>query len=541
MLAASRADAVAGLTAAAIVIPNALAYTTIAGLPLEVGLYTAFIPMIAYALLGTSGPMSVSSTTTIAILTASALTLAVEARPGVDLLAATAMLSILVGAILLVARALRLGFVADFISDPVLAGFKAGVGLVLVVDQLPKLLGIQIEKAGFLHNILAIAARIPDASAATVAVAAATFATILLLRRFVPRVPAPLVAVGAGIAACAVLGLEARGVRVVGAIPGGLPALTLPDLSLAEILWPPAVGIALMSFTETIAVGRTFLRDGDRRPDSNRELVAIGAGNVAGGFLGAMPSGGGTSQTAVNFNAGARTQAAELVTAGAALATMLFLAPVLARMPSATLAAVVTFYAGGMIKPADFIAIRRVRTLEFRWAIAAFAGVVLLGTLKGILVAVILSMVSLLLLANNPPLYVLGRKPGTHVFRPRDPAHPEDEAFPGLLILRTEGRMYFANAPVIGAKVRELVGSERPKVVAFDCGAIPGFEYTALRMLVAAEAKLREGGTELWLVALNPEALEMIRRTPLAAALGRERMFFDVQSAVSAYRERAGA
>jgi high affinity sulfate transporter 1 len=533
-----KADLVAGLTAAAIVIPKAMAYATIAGLPVQVGLYTAFIPMVVYALLGTSSVLSVSSTTTIAILGAAALGEVTQANSAASLGAATAMLCMLVGAILVAARVFRLGYLANFISDPVLTGFKAGIGLVIVIDQLPKLLGIHIHKEGFFRDVLSIFAHVPGTSIATLAVAIGTFAVIFVFERFVPRAPAPLVAVAGGIAAAVTLGLKEQGVSLVGAIPGGLPALSLPDLSLALQLWPAAAGIALMSFTESVAAGRAFTRPGEKRPDSNQELVAIGAGNILGGFFGAMPSGGGTSQTNVNLKAGARTQVAELVTAATALATMLFLAPVMAALPNATLAAVVIAYSVGLISPSEIAAIRQVRTIEFRWAIAAFVGVVLLGTLQGILVAVILSMASLLRLANNPPLRVMGRIPGTHHFRPRTDDHPGDESIPGLLIVRTEGRVYFGNAPIVGEKLRAQVGETKPKVVLLDCGAIPGFEYTALKMLMDGEARLREDGVELWLAALNPEARELVGHTPLAATL-EGRMFRTVEQAVEAFQKRS--
>ena len=531
------ADIVAGLTTAAIVIPKAMAYATIAGLPLQVGLYTAFLPMIVYALLGTSRVLSVSTTTTIAILGASALGVVAQAHPDVSLAAATATLAVLVGAILLVARAFRLGFLANFISDPVLTGFKAGIGFVIVVDQVPKLLGIHIHKAGFFRDVVAIAEELPQTSVATLAVAVATFVIIVIFERFIPKAPAPLVAVAGGIAASAGLGLAAQGVSVVGDIPGGFPALSLPSLSLALEMWPAAAGIALMSFTETIAAGRAFAGPGEPRPDSNQELVAIGAGNVIGGLFGAMPSGGGTSQSAVNRSTGARTQVAALVTAAMAVATMLFLAPVMGAMPNATLAAVVIAYSVGLISPTEIEAIRSVRTIEFRWAIAACLGVMVLGTLNGILAAVLLSMAGLLYLANNPPLHILGRKPGTNVFRPRSAEHPEDETYPGLLIVRTEGRMYFGNAPVIGEKLRALIEREKPRVLVLDCGAIPGFEFTALKMLVEAEQRLREQGVELWLAALNPEALDLLKRTPLAERLGRERMHFTVEAAVEVFQK----
>ena len=532
-----KADVVAGLTTGAVVIPKAMAYATIAGLPLQVGLYTAFLPMVVYALLGTSRVLSVSTTTTIAILGASALGGVAQAHPDASLAGATATLALLVGAILLAARFFRLGFLANFISDPVLTGFKAGIGFVIVVDQLPKLLGLHIHKEGFFLDLVSITRHLAEASGPTFMVALATFAVIVACEKFLPRAPTPLIAIAGGIAASAILGLQAHGVSIVGDIPGGLPSLTLPDARLALELWPAAAGIALMSFTESIAAGRAFAGPGEPRPDSNQELVAVGAGNLIGGLFGAMPSGGGTSQSAVNRLTGARTQVAALVTAAMTVGTMLFLAPLLSPMPNATLAAVVIAYSVGLISPAEIEAIRRVRTVEFRWAIAACLGVMVLGTLKGILLAVLLSMAALLYLANRPPVLVLGRKPGTHVFRPVSPEHPEDETFAGLLIVRTLGRMYFANAPVVTEQLRALIDREKPRVVLLDCSAVPGFEYTALRMLDEAEKSLRAQGVELWLAALNPEALELVRRSGLAERLGRARMHFTVEDAVAAFEK----
>ena len=536
-----RADVIAGLTTAAVVIPKAMAYATIAGLPLQVGLYTAFIPMVVYAVLGTSRTLSVSTTTTIAILVGAELAEVAKSHPDLDRIVATATLSMLVGAILLVARALRLGFIANFISDPVLTGFKAGIGMVIVLDQLPKLLGIKIHKEGFFLDVVAIAEKVPSASGVTIAVALATFAAIFVMEKWTPRAPAPLVAIAGGIAASVLLALPSHGVSVVGNIPGGIPGITMPDTSLLLAMWPAAAGIAMMSFTETITSGRAFSRPGVPRPDSNQELVATGVGNVIGGFLGAMPAGGGTSQTALNLNTGAQTQASTLVTAAMAVATMIFLAPVLGPMPNATLAAVVIAYSIGLISPAEIEAIRRVRNTEFRWALAAWLGVMLLGTLQGILVAVLLSLGSLLALVTNPPVHVLGRKRGTHVFRPLSAEHPDDETFPGLVIARTEGRMFFANAPGVAEKLRALVDREKPRVLLLDCAAIPGLEFTALKMLEDAEKNLRGQGVALWLAGLNPEALELVKRVPLAERLGKQGMHFNVEEAVNVYQQGAPA
>jgi MFS superfamily sulfate permease-like transporter len=361
------------------------------------------------------------------------------------------------------------------------------------------------------------------------------------LERLLPRAPAPLVALAVGIAAAALLGLPELGVQLVGAIPSGLPALTPPAPGLVAELWPAALGIALMSFTETIACGRAFAHQGERQPDPNQELLATGAANLVGSLLGSMPSGGGTSQTAVNDVAGARTQVAALVTAATSAACLLFLAPLLGGMPEASLAAIVIVYSVGLVDTGEFRAIRRVRHMEFRWALIACLGVVLLGTLQGILVAVVVSLFALAYQAMNPQIYELGRKPGTNVFRPLSAENPRDEVLPGLLMVRSEGRLFFANARLAGDRLRALVDDARPKVIAWDMSGVPDLEYTALKMLMEGEQRMRERGIELWLVALGAEVLRVVRQSPLGEALGNERMLFDLETAAARYQERTGA
>jgi high affinity sulfate transporter 1 len=533
-----RPDLVAGLTAAAVVVPKAMAYATVAGLPVQVGLYTAFVPMVIYALLGSSRPLSVSTTTTLAILTASALGAAAPGGDGAALVAASATLAVLVGAMLLVAAVLRLGFLADFISEPVLTGFKSGIGLVIVVDQLPKLLGVHIEKVGFLRDIASLLGHLPETVLPTLLVGLGVLALIAILEKTAPRAPAPLIAIGAAIAASSLLRLDGAGVALVGEIPRGLPSFVRPQLDLLAALWPGALGIALMSFTESIAAARAFSASDEPRPRPNRELLALGLANVGGGLVGAMPAGGGTTQTAVNRRAGARSQMAELVTAAAAVATLLLLAPVVARMPQAALAAVVVAYSVELIRPADFREIARVRRIEFWWAVIAFGGVVLLGTLRGILVAVIASLVSLAHQAYDPPVYRVGRKRGTSVFRRLSDEHPDDEQWPGLTIVRHEGRLFFANAQRVLERTRDLIGEARPSVILLDCSAIIDIEFTALKMLTEGEEKLRREDVELWLAALNPAVYAMVERSRLGQALGRERMFFHLEAAVEAYEAR---
>ncbi len=536
-----RPDAIAGLTTAAVVIPKAMAYATIAGLPVQVGLYTAFVPMLIYAFLGASRVLSVSTTTTLAILVGAEMAEIGLRDDPAALMAASATLALLVGAILVVASVLRLGFVASFISEPVLTGFKAGIGLVIVLDQIPKLLGVHIDKGGFLHNVLEIVRHFPEIAWPTFVIGALTVALLVAIEHFAPRAPAPLIAVALGIAAISLLHLDAAGVAVVGAVPKGLPKLTLPAFDLAKGLWPGAVGIALMSFTETIAAGRAFARSDEPVPNANRELLATGLANAGGAFLGSMVAGGGTSQTAVNRLSGARTQMAQIVTAAGTLLTMLVLAPWIALMPQATLAAVVIVYSVGLIKPKEFLAIRSIRRMEFQWAVVACLGVITLGTLKGILVAIIVSLLALAHQSANPAVHVLGRKRGTNVFRPRSEEHPDDESFSGLLMLRLDGSIFFANAGTLIEKVKPLVEAAKPRVVALELGGVPDLEFSALKMLTEAEHRLGELGVSLWLVKLNPSVLAMVQRAPLGATLGRERMLFNMETAVARFAKKPGA
>jgi high affinity sulfate transporter 1 len=517
-----------------------MAYATVAGLPIQVGLYTAFVPMVIYAFLGSSRVLSVSTTTTIAILVAATLAdVAPNADPA-ETLRVAATLTLLVGVFLALASVLRLGFLANFISEPVLVGFKAGIGVVIVLDQLPKLLGVHFHKGTFLQNVVSLIQSLPDISVPTFAIGLGAMAVLFLVDRYLPRAPAPLVTIGAGIAAMAFFSLGEFGVEAVGEIPRGLPELTVPDGELVARLWPGAAGIALMSFTETIAAARAFAGRDDPQLVPNRELLATGLATAGGALLGAMPAGGGTSQTAVNRRVGAQSQMSGLITAGVTLLTMLFLAPLISLMPHATLAAVVIVYSVGLIQPLEFRSILTIRRTEFVWAIAAFAGVMLVGTLKGILVAIVVSLVALAQQAADPRILELGRKRGTHVYRPRSAEDPDDETFPGLLIVRIVGRLFFVNYQRAFDKIRALVEERRPNVVAVDMSGVMDLEYTALKTMVAAEQRMRERGLTLWLVGLTPDVLAVVQHSPLWQALGKTRMFYTLEDAVAAWQRMPG-
>ena len=266
--------------------------------------------------------------------------------------------------------------------------------------------------------------------------------------------------------------------------------------------------------------------------------MATGAANIGGALLGAMPAGGGTSQTAVVRTAGGQSQKASLVTAAAALATMLFLAPLLGLLPNATLAALVIVYSVGLIQPAEFRAIRSVRSMEFRWALIACVGVLVFGTLKGIVVAIIVSMIGLASQTAHPRVSVIGRKKGSDILRPLSAEHPDDETFEGLLILRPEGRLFFVNAQDVAEQINALVTQYQPRVLALDMSRVPDIEYSALQALMEGEKRATERGAVVWLAGLNPAVLESVRHAGLDQRLGRERLLFNAREVIERYQAR---
>jgi SulP family sulfate permease len=532
-----RGDVAAGVTTAAVVIPQAMAYATIAGLPVQAGLYVATVPMLAYALLGTSRPLSVSTTSTLSALTAAAVASA-AGDPSRALVAAST-LAVLAGALLLLAGLLRLGFLADFISAPVLAGFKAGTGLLIAAGQLGKVLGVPQEGDSFFAKVGSALSHLGEISWPTLTLAAGSIAILLGLRRWAPRsLPGPLIVVGLGILLAAVTGLADRGVALVGTIPPGLPELAPPDLAMVQGLLPAAAGVALMAFVESIAAARAFTAGGEPEVDADQELRALGGANLAGGFFQAFPAGGGLSQTAVNRETGAHSQLAGVVTAGVVVLTLLFLTPLFENLPQATLGAVVIVAVTGLV---DLTALRRIleiRVRDFGLALVALAGVLVLGVLQGVLLAVIVSMLTLVYGANHPPIEVLGRRPGTGSWRDLG-RHPGDETVPGLMVIRPVASIYFANAPRLRRRLLDLAdgAAPPPDVLLLDLGAVADIDITALDLLPTVDAELHERGITLWLANLNARPLDMLRRLPDAAAW-EQRLFREVDDAAAAFASR---
>jgi high affinity sulfate transporter 1 len=528
-----RGDLVGGATAAAVVIPKVMAYGLIAGLTVEAGLYTALAAMLVYPLFGSSRLLIVSTSSALAMLTATAAATLAQTQ-GAAPAAVAATLALAVGGILIAASVLRLGFLANFISLPVLVGFQAGVGIVIIVGQLKSLLGVEVASATTLGTLLELPGLLPQAHVTTVLVGVSALVLLVVLDQLFPRRPTALVVLASSIAVSLLVGLDAMGVRTAVEFPSGLPSLALPDLSLASTLWPAAIGIALMSFTESITAARASRLQNEPPVKANQELLALGAMNSAVALVGGFPADGAVSHTAIARRAGGSSQLAQWFAAAVVVITLLFLSRAIGALPQAALAAVVIVIAAGMLKPADFTAIARVRRTELVWALITVVGVVAIGTLEGILIAVVISMLTLIYHANNPPVYAVAYNRQHRFFRPAG-VNEADETFPGLLMVRAEARLMFANAENAGDKIRALVEQAKPRVIVLECSAILDFEYTALVALVDAEQRLRSRGVDLWLAGVNPGVLPVLARSPLAAAKDPSRLFADLHEVLDAW------
>jgi len=519
-----RWDLIAGLTTAAVVIPQAMAYATIAGLPVEYGLYTALVPMVVYCLLGSTRCLSVSTTSTIALLTASGIALAPE---GAEPAAVAAVLAAEVGLFLVVAGFLRLGFLSSFISRPILAGFKIGMGLTIAASQLGKIMGVSVSGETFFPKIVSAASQVDETNLWTLAIALTSFAALMVIKRKVPTFPGPLLVFVAGMALMAITQLETRGVATVAAVPGGLPQLDVPDFALATALLPAAAGIALMAFVESIAAARAVRTQDELPIDPNRELIALGGANLAGGLFQTIPAGGGLSQTAVNDRSGARSQVSSLVTASSVALVLLFLASLFVYVPDPVLGAIVLVAALGLIDVEGLKRIRGLRLDDYVFGVTAIAGVLALGALPGLLVGVVVSLVTLFWELNHPPIFILARKPDTDVFREigHDPA---DIVYEDLMIVRVESGLYFGNSQRVTDRLSTMVDDapDRPRTLLLDLSAVPQIDSTAAEIFNDLAERLESKGTEIWLAAMTTSVLAVAKASPRWGDLKTRRLIY---------------
>jgi high affinity sulfate transporter 1 len=517
----ARADAIAGVTLAAYAVPVSLAYATIAGLPPERGLY-GYLFAAVYCLFGTSRQLALGPTSAISLVVGTAIA---EQAPGdVERAAAIGSLAaLLVGAITVAAWLLRLGSVVNFVSETVLAGFKVGAALVIASTQLPKLFGLAAQGDGFFARMANLARDLPGTHPWALAVGGGALLLILLSERILPNRPVVLGVVVLSILATALLDLEARGVRVVGALPEGIPVPSLPGVRLRDVdgLLLVALACFLLAYVEGSSVARTFALRNRYRVDPDQELLALGAANLAVGLGHGYPVAGGMSQSAVNASAGARTPLA-LVAASLAIAAVLLLAADLTRnLPEPLLAAVVLGAVRGLFDPAELVFLWRASRPEFRVALVALAGVLALGVLRGVIVAAILSLLTLIRRAERPPMAALGRIPGSDRFRNLE-NHPEAERTPGVLVFRVEGALVYFNAEHVRAELLHHVDEapEPVRRVVFELAAVPHLDLAGARLLATLRDELAARGADLRLAEARRSVRQTLRRAGVEQGLG---------------------
>jgi high affinity sulfate transporter 1 len=490
-------DLAAGLTLGAVMVPVGLAYGALAGLPLA-GLYGSMLPLIAYALFGSSRLLIVGPDTAMAAIVAVAVA-PLAGGDGGRLALLAAGLGVMTGVLCLLAGLLRLGFVANFLSKPVIVGFMHGLAVVVAVAQLPKVLGVQAAGETALEQLLNALPQLGGANPATLAIGGATFAVILLCRRFLPRVPGAVVALVASGLAVVLFDLESHGVAVVGRIPTGLPGFSLPLLSLEDFdsLLLVALVAALLSFSDTIVTARGFAARIGERIDADQELLAIGVANLASGLSHGLPISASDSRTAVAEAAGSRTQVTSAIAALVVAAVMLWFAGLLYHLPLAALGGILMASAWTLCDVGEFVRLWRFRGISLAAALVTLVGVLALGIMEGILIGVVFSLILLLRALAFPPTAVLGRTPdGTW----HDTAHrPDAVAVPGLLVYRFSAPLFFANCSLFRDRIEALVDAAPQSLagVVVDGGAIHDVDLMACEMLVELDRELTERGIAL--------------------------------------------
>ncbi|MEV5899274.1 sulfate permease [Streptomyces sp. NPDC052127] len=536
-------DLLAGVTVAAYLVPQVMAYAGVAGLPPVAGLW-AILPAIGlYAVFGSSRLLSVGPESTTALMTA-AVVAPLAAGDAGRYATLAAALAVTVGLLCLVAGAVRLGFLADLLSRPVLIGYLAGVALIMMVDQLPKLTGVRTTGAEFLPQVWSFLVHLPDADPATVVFSAVVLAFLFVTARFARAVPGPLVAFVLGTAAVVVFDLDGRyGLKVIGEVPGGLPSPAVPDLGELPRLVLPALGVLLVAYTDFILTARAFADHDDEGPglDADQEFLALGAANLGAGALHGFPVSSSASRTALASSAGARSQAYSLVAGAVVLAVLLFLSPLLARTPSAVLGALVVYAAVRMIDLTGFRRLASFRRRELLLALGCLAGVLALDILYGVIVAVGLSVAELLTRVARPHDAVEGLVPGVAGMHDVDD-YPQARTIPGLLVYRYDSPLFFANAEDFRRRALAAVDGQTDPVRWFVLNTEANVEVdiTALDAVDALRRELTHRGILFALARVKQDLLDDLEAYGLADTVGADRIFPTLPTAVAAYRAWLG-
>ena len=517
-----RFDLIAGLTLAAYAIPVALAYSSLAGLPSQVGLYCYMLGAIAYALLGTSKQLATGPTSAISILVGVSLASLVPNDPP-RYLAMASLTAVLVAGICLLAWIFKISQVVNFISEPILTGFKAGAALQIASTQLPKLFGVKAGGHNFFERIWDLLHHLGEIHFPTFFVGAVSLVLLLFGDRFFPKLPTSLIVVIGAIALMTITHLSDQGVKVVGEIPQGFPIFGLPELSFTDLntLLPLALACFLLSYIEGISTARSFAIKHGYSINAEQELLAIGAANLAAGLGQGFPIAGGLSQSAVNEKAGAKTPLAIVVTACIIALVLLFFTGLFRNLPDAILAAIVLVAVKGLINIAELKHLQKVSRLEFRIALLALVGVLLFGVLKGILLAAIASILLLIRGVAHPTTAILGRVEGTDQFSDAE-RHPENETIPGVLIYRVNGPILYFNVENIQQDLfQRLRQQESPiRCIVFDLSSSPGVDTPGARCFSNLHQQLTTQNIALRLVNYSGRVRDRLRAEGLESKFG---------------------
>lgn len=531
-----RRDLLAGITVAAVALPAGMAYAEVAGLSPVVGLYALLFPALAYALLGSSRQLIVGPDGATSVLVATALAPMAVSDPG-EYAALAAMLALMVGAVFWIARLARLGWMADYFSHPVLVGYIHGIAIVLIVGQLEKMLGIDVEGDRVLDQLGDISRNLEATDAATVAVGLGSLAVLVGLRLVSRRLPAALIVVVGGIIVSAAVGLQAEGVPVVGHVPSGLPSFAVPRVELSQFaeLIPAALGIFFVGFADGILTARSFAGRHGQRIDVRQEMGALGTANILAGLTQGYSTNASASRTAVNDAMGARTQVAGAIAAGVIAIVLLLLTAPVQYLPTACLGAVIIVAAAGLISPAAWRTLARVDRVEVGIAATTTAGVILVGVLQALVIAVLLSIVDVVRRSARPRDAVLGYVDG--LGRWADVRfNPQARLTPGVVVYRLDDRLFFANASYFKGRIRESVAAAPPPVHAlvFDAESMNLIDSSGIAALSEVVAQLRAEGIGFSVARMHEPVMADLRRDGVVDLIGADNFHPTVAAAVAA-------
>lgn len=536
-------DLLAGISVAAVAIPIAIAYAQLAGLPPVCGLYASILPLVLYAVLGTSRQLIIApDAATCAIVAAVCAPLAAgDMDRAVSLSMA---LSVITGVFCIAGGLLRLGFLTNFLSHPILMGYINGIGLSIIAGQLGKLCGFPLRSTGFFRMLWQFFSKIDETHLLTLALSLGFLAGLRLLRIFLPRVPGPLVAVAAGIWISEYFKLGDRGVALLGEIPAGLPGFMVPDVSFADLapLAVGAIGLSLISFNSAMVTARGFAVRNRYEIDPNREFIALGVCDIGAGLMHGFAVSGADSRTAVNDSVGGKSQLTSLVTACLIILMLLYLTVPLASLPIAVLAAVLVNSTFGLFDIKGLQMLRKASIQEFRVSMITLAGVISVGVLPGVLVAVIMALLQILAKASRPNDAVLGRVGSTGSYADTS-GNPEAETIPGFILFRFDAQLLFFNADRFKARVRALVSKAGPELRFFvlHAGTMTGIDITGAAVLGEMAEELKGKGITLALASPKEPLRFMLEKTGLYERIGRDNVFPNLDSSIAGLQSRPAA